>query len=107
MSPAGTIVSMQLTALAELQLWESLRVPPAAEELIRQVMYVYDCGVPYAERVQPGSFRRALIDVCAHADAENRLRLSLGFPELVTIVTLVEHVPDGVDRLVALLERKA
>jgi hypothetical protein len=108
MSPAGqAVTSMQLTALAELQLWEALQMPEQTQMLIRQVMFVYDCGVPYAERVQPGAFRAALIDVCARADAENRLRLSLGFPELVTIVTLVEHVADGVDRLVKLLERKA
>lgn len=108
MSPLTTTTrAMKLAALAQLQMWEALQVPEPARILIRQVMFVYDCGVPSPERVKPGAFRAALIDVCARADAENRLRLSLGFPELVTIVTLVEHVADGVARLVELLERKA
>jgi hypothetical protein len=57
--------------------------------------------------VKPGGFREALILLCARADEENRLRLSLGFPELVTLVCAVEFLPDGVDRLAKLLGRKA
>jgi hypothetical protein len=94
----------QETAEAALTLWESAGLPDA--HLTRQVLYMYgtpDLGVV----VEPGSFRRCLIDAAARADTENRLRLSLGFPELIATVNAIEYVPDGSDRLVALLEVEA
>lgn len=107
MSPADAAVGyMRVTAEAELKAWEAVGHPDP--QLVRQVLYVYGRDVPAAAHaVPPGSFRNSLIDACSRADAENRLRLSLGFPELVATINVVELVQDGVARLVALLERKA
>ena len=106
MSPADAAVSyMRRAADVELTMWEAAGHPDPM--LARQVLHMYGVG-DMAVRVRPGSFRRSLIDACSRADAENRLRLSLGFPELVATVNVVEHVAKGVDRLVKLLlERKA
>lgn len=104
MSPADAAVGyMRVTAEAELKAWEAVGHPDP--QLVRQVLHVYRSGTAHA--VPPGPFRRSLIDTCSRADAENRLRLSLGFPELVATINVLELVRDGVDRLVALLERKA
>lgn len=90
---------------AEVQLahWEAHGHPDP--KLAAQVLYVYASG-DVSARVQPGSFRRSLIDTVSRADPENRLKLALGFPELIATVCVVESLPDGVDRLVEALKRR-
>jgi hypothetical protein len=105
MSPMDAAVQyMRRAAEEELRAWEATGLPEP--QLLRQVLFVYGLGSA-AVQVPPGAFRRCLIDACARADADNRLRLSLGFPQLVTIVTLMELVPGATERLVSLLEQEA
>jgi hypothetical protein len=102
-SLAAANMLMRVSAAEELQGWELAGRHPN-QKLARQVLFHY--GVPDLAIV-PGGFFRALIDACAKADPENRLRLSLAFPVLVWTLCAVELLPDGTDRLVALLEREA
>lgn len=50
----------------------------------------------------PGSFAAALIDAMAKADASNLARLRIVYPGYAAAVDLVQHTPDGVDKVRAI-----
>lgn len=100
---AAANLMMRATAQESLLLWEQNGQHPNPT-LARQVLWHYGL---HLSGIQPAGFFAALIGACAKANPENRLRLSLAFPVLVWTVCAVELLPDGADRLLGLLERKA
>lgn len=49
--------------------------------------------------MEPGSFRKALVEACVRADPINLARLSSGFPEVTAAVALAQGRADGIARL--------
>lgn len=69
---------------------------PIPPEVCANVVYLFDGrGHP------PGSFFRKLAHAIIGADPHNRKRIALGFPEWVRAVNIAQHVPNGLDLLMA------
>lgn len=64
-----------------------------ASEAVLHVMVAHDLGTP------PGPFLRDLILLLCHADEDNFRRLTRGFPDVATAVSLYKNVPDGIEIL--------
>jgi hypothetical protein len=47
----------------------------------------------------PGGFTRDLILLACHADPENKAKLALGFPAIITAVDIYKNKHDGVEVL--------
>jgi len=56
---------------------------------------------------QAGSFTTHLITAIDSADVSNKARLTLGFPEYVAAVNLIQNHRDGADRLRAIVHGEA
>lgn len=69
-----------------------------SKEVAAQVLYFFGQG-----GYEAGSFTSKLLSAISNADSTNRLRLALGFPELVSAVNMAQYDSDGIDNLKAIL----
>lgn len=66
-------------------------------EAARWVLFILDGD--HERGTQPGGFTTQIIEAATHADEINLAKLSLGFPAVVTAVSMYKNVPDGVETL--------
>lgn len=69
-------------------------------ETARDVLGYFGCKGGW----NAGSFTTNLMTAIGSADPENRAKLALGFPELVTALIMAQNTTDGISKLQKLIE---